>query len=278
MVLGNDEEVYYIFVKSSRWISILFLFLAIYFQLDLMIKYGIANRPKGCPIYTYLVEGIAMWCISVFNIKSRKDRMLGVIGLILIGISCILTLGRGYITVSIVLCYFYYRFSDAKKNINKSANLKFIAAIITMIIIVNLVAPSIVESFLGRLTVDTRSGQYEVFFEQVSLSQLIMGQGIGATYSFSRFSNYSYIDNCNLVMAFRYGLPLVVLEYILFFKGLIASYKHRSYRDWQLIIIWILMTNGFSTYLPYKLNITSILVWVVLGHILSTRTCVKVYQ
>ena len=124
---------------------------------------------------------------------------------------------------------------------------------------------------LDRLGSDSRSGQYEVFFQQVSLSKLFIGQGVGATYSFSRFENFAYVDNANLVMAFRYGMIPTIGMLLLLVMALVRSYIRKESRSWQIVLVWLLVTNGFSVYLNYKITWGYFLLWITVGHILNNR-------
>lgn len=272
MLVGDDCDTVNIFRKFANRFAVVYFLISIFYELQLLISQGIGNRPKSCAIYVFLVEGIVMWLFSAFDDDNSKYSFWTKIGIVLLAISCFLTLGRGYISIAIICCYLYFVFDPCRRSMSITSHIKFIMVMIATLIAVNLVAPNMVEVFIGRLTLDSRSGQYDQFFSQVTVLDLLLGKGMNATYSFSRFENYSYIDNCNLVMMFRYGAIPVLSEFFLFISTLVKSYKQKSSENWQLVLIWILMTSGLSVYLPYQLNFACIIVWIAVGNSLSLRS------
>ena len=109
--------------------------------------------------------------------------------------------------------------------------------------------------FAHRALDDSRTEQYVEFFSQKSFSDLILGGGPTATWSFGvgeEYENYQNFDNNYLWMAFLGGIP-TMLSYtiIIIVPGMRAALKGVKKNDAaaaSLLVLWALACTGFSTY------------------------------
>lgn len=125
------------------------------------------------------------------------------------------------------------------------------------------------ERVLERKNEDTRTWQYVNFFNEVSNIDLILGQGVDASYHSTNFgSNYKYIDNVFLLCMFRYGiLPLLLMIYILFSPCKYIFMNKDDIRFNSLIICqWFLVFIGVSTYTTLNFDVATIIMMMGIGH------------
>jgi hypothetical protein len=129
------------------------------------------------------------------------------------------------------------------------------------------------DSLKKRMTVDSRSGQYLIFFSQVSLSDLMLGRGPNATYVFGDSEKYQFFDNAYIWMAFIGGLPIMVSYFVLIILPGIKAYFRGARGDDAaasvLIILWGLACTGLSTY-----SLPSVTPYCFLLYLLAGR-CLK---
>ena len=98
---------------------------------------------------------------------------------------------------------------------------------------------------------DTRTEQYEEFFAQVPLSDLILGRGPNGVWYFAG-NEYQYFDNSFLWMAFLGGLPLLISYLVLIivpgFRAFFRGAKDDDAAASALLILWAIACLGVSTY------------------------------
>jgi hypothetical protein len=133
-----------------------------------------------------------------------------------------------------------------------------------------------INRLFGRVFVDSRSGQYDVFFSQVSFSHLILGGGPNASWQFGTadaYREYQYFDNAFLWMAFIGGLPLMCSYLIviifpgirLLFRGVAGNTAAAAI----LIALWGVACTGISTYTNPSLTPYSYLICLLAGRCLG---------
>jgi hypothetical protein len=115
-----------------------------------------------------------------------------------------------------------------------------------------LVAPDRIQTLNDRLADDSRSGQYEEFFQQVPITSLILGGGPKATYTMRNVADYDYFDNQFLFILFKFGIP-VLLGYcaIVIWPGLrlLIKTRRKHHRLLAIVIVfWTLAGLGLSVF------------------------------
>ena len=271
LVLGIDKTIFDLAVLISKYIMILALGLTVYHELSFLVQYGLTMRSQSSAIHVYYWEGIMSWLFYVFNTVPKKDVAIIRIGTIIFLVASLLTASRSNILIAFLCILLYFKRSYEHRHLKLGAYIKIAMTAIVGIMLFSYFVPDMFLSLLNRLFLDSRSGQYEAFFQQVSLGKLFIGQGAGATYSFSRFDNFAYVDNANLVMAFRYGMIPTIGMLLLQVMALAKSFVRKESRSWQIVFVWLLVTNGFSVYLNYKITWGYFILWITVGHILSNR-------
>lgn len=122
-------------------------------------------------------------------------------------------------------------------------------------------------SISGRLNSDSRSGQLQAFFSQVSLSDLFVGQGIDASY-YVFGTQYQYLDNLILLTMFKYGFVPTALYVVLLVIPVVYGVLHRDSQVWKTVLFfvaWIACMLGFSIYVSYSITIYNIVAYLLIG-------------
>jgi len=119
-----------------------------------------------------------------------------------------------------------------------------------------------------RFHSDTRTGQYEEFFAQVPLSDLILGRGPNGTWFFAG-KDYQFFDNAFLWMAFIGGLPILITYIVLIFipgiRAVFRGVKGNDAAASALLILWGIACMGVSTYTNPSLTPYSYLLCLLAG-------------
>ena len=113
--------------------------------------------------------------------------------------------------------------------------------------------PLAIQGLIGRATEDTRTGQYQAFFSQMEVLDLLTGKGPTGSYTDPELgSSYGYFDNQyvwmllkgGFLIAFGYTALVIIPGFRLFFR----ARNERDYAAAGTLILWSLALAGLSTY------------------------------
>jgi hypothetical protein len=120
-----------------------------------------------------------------------------------------------------------------------------------------------------RLTEDTRTEQYEWFFDSVDLGSLLLGWGPNATWDFGDTSDYLYFDNFYLLAMFRGGVPLllsyIVLVLVPGVLGISRAWSGPGLCAALILLLWGIMLGGVSTFVAPFLTFYNFVVYLLAG-------------
>lgn len=125
--------------------------------------------------------------------------------------------------------------------------------------------------FIDRIFEDSRSNQYQYFFESVSPSDLILGLGPEATWYWPGRGEYQFFDNGVLWMLFIGGMP-IAFSYLYFIitPGFLAvrrlNYSKNDLSVATLIVLYLLMLLGLATYTSPSVSIQSFIMYMFVGN------------
>lgn len=141
-----------------------------------------------------------------------------------------------------------------------------------LLLVLSLNFENLINSLLGRVGEDTRSGQYEQFFSQVKMTSLIFGNGMNATYKFNG-QKYSYFDNQIIFTSFHYGIVSFFVLAIFLLRVILCRVKdcYNNIMRKELVqkkIVTVLLVAalcGLSVYLKYDWTVPWALILIYLG-------------
>lgn len=152
----------------------------------------------------------------------------------------------------------------------------FIALLVFLVLLFQEALFDAYARFAHRALDDSRTLQYVEFFSQKTFSDLILGGGPKATWSFGvgeEFENYQNFDNNYLWMAFLGGIPLMLSYTVLVIvPGIRAAFKGVVKNDAAaavLLLLWALACTGFSTYATPSLTPYSYFLCLLSGRCLG---------
>jgi hypothetical protein len=133
-----------------------------------------------------------------------------------------------------------------------------------------------------RLTEDSRSGEYVIFFSQIKIEDLILGKGPQASYDREEEKS-QFLDNQFLWILFIGGLPaLLCYSSLVLWPGVRPFLLRQASRNRGLgiiLILWGLAMVGASTYFNIGTSVENFLIILVAGKChdewISTRAAIE---
>jgi hypothetical protein len=120
-----------------------------------------------------------------------------------------------------------------------------------------------------RATEDTRSLQYVAFFNDVPVTDLILGRGPKGTWYWPGFGEYHFFDNGFLWTLFQGGLPTLICYFaIIVWPALRAARGRPAGQNAAaafLVLLWSLCMTGLSTFIMPSVALSSYLVSLFAG-------------
>lgn len=270
--LGFNTAIWNKIQNITRWLLPILIIFCWISCIKLVVEYGLFVYTGDTPakeIYSALFVVVWMWLIGSTS-KKNPFVYFVLVNMFLLAMFC---RSRGWlIQSSFMILVVLFSCKDRNKLTN------FFSGIVILcmaLIVVSYFVPDLIESIIVRLGEDSRSSQYEQFFSQVSLLDLIIGGGGGATYTFNSWDNYKYIDNQILGWMFHYGIiPIFVFLYFAvkaIFSRIecLESDERESLRFGKFAILaYICAMLGLSIYFSIGVNINTVFIEIIIGRIL----------
>lgn len=121
----------------------------------------------------------------------------------------------------------------------------------------------------ARLSEDTRSEQYVAFFQNVPVSDLILGRGPKGTWFWPGYGDYKYFDNGYLWMLFQGGLPTLTCYLAIVVWPGFQTLRRRpagiNAAAAFLVLLWALCLTGVSTFVLPSVELPSYLISLFAG-------------
>jgi len=132
------------------------------------------------------------------------------------------------------------------------------------------------DRLMDRITTDTRSGQYTIFFSQTSLRNFIQGCGLKATYVYHGTASYTHFDNQFMTMIFKMGIIFALgYFYLMIYPALrllMTNVENKTYPV-MVVLLHLLACLGLSVFYNLALFFPIIVValcagrcWYLLNH------------
>jgi len=224
-----------------------------------VITVGVDNRTQALRAvggYTSILLATAPYIVFNSVGKSMFKVAAGFIPLLGYFLTGVITATRSTIimTVIIMLAVMFY---SGKMVGSKAREYRVMLVVFVIVCILSAVTffyaylENSVLMLLERGAEDSRTGQYENFFSQVKISDLLLGTGPFGTYKFNG-NDYAYLDGAYLFMLFYGGLPLVMGYFALvIYPGIRILWKPSANEIKPAaysLFFWALALTGLSTY------------------------------
>lgn len=261
MIIGGEDRELLCFIKKY---SLPAAFLALLFGIVSVIRFqmicGWGTTIGWCPARDYLAIGMSfLWVSAGLNVCSGVfSRQIAACVL-----ACLLSLllaTRSWLIQPILLMLVLTVSSPIKFRFKRTIVLLLVCVV--AVLGVSIVMPDVVDRLIGRIGEDTRTGQYDIFFNQVDSKSLIFGNGMSAGYQYGDEQNYRWFDNQLLYLAFHFGLvPVLVLVYVL----VKTIFGNASLRAKSVCMFYTLALSGLSNYYSFALNCGVVAIFISFG-------------
>ncbi len=268
--------------ESLKNISLLlcvgYLVIAVYSSIDfyLIVGYGrsvLSSPAKDSLSFAIISLWVYLFCDPTLR-KTQRDRRVYVFKLILIFVALVCSLAivsRSWTIQCIILLIGFILVSSESKELARNVG-KIAVITVVLCLIIFFGFEELLEALLGRMDEDTRTGQYEQFFSQVSISDLIIGQGMDATYIFNGVEYHAF-DNQLIFSGFHYGILYFVSLVLFLIRTLMYKSKEKidivnkiRLRGMKLVtILYILAMGGLSVYFKYDWSISMAILLLFIG-------------
>lgn len=275
MLAGYEEEIWKLFSKALPILGFIFLVLSMVelFEYQRIIGIMSVQRITFSALLYYFIYSFWLFAASIF-INDNAIRTYGawlIVATAALVIMAVIFRSRGWMLQTLALFIYTVVRNSIRWKDKRKAILFYIVCIAFVVYVSWDMLFYISGPLRERLLADSRSHQYDVFFQQVDKAQLLVGQGINATYSFTGMSTtYRFFDNQFILEMFRYGIVPILLYTIMLIRPLwIAAIRF----DWDLlrrcivIVMWLLAMAGLSVYFNLNTNIHCAAMWVVIGRL-----------
>lgn len=265
--VGMDDKVEEDLLKLSKIYALIYLSLTILWFLDFCadIGYSVGVRFQSSPILYSFNNGLFFLIYALYNEKNHRTPFWKVL-LSLVVVATFITTSRGWLLQTVIIFMMYFLLRNRGKRVILNI-IKTALVIFGLVIIIRIAAPDVVNGILSRMGQSTRSSQLEAFFAQVPLTVLITGLGYNASYSFSMWEHYQFIDNQIIFSAFRYGIVIIgIMTYFLikpFFISLTLSPEDRL-RSFG-VVHFVLAMLGLSIYFALAIDSSFLVAYALAG-------------
>lgn len=266
-LLGTDDRCWHLVKKIVPLIAITFTLMSLFTAIDFNIKFTGARMAESS-LLTYFMTGLwatAFWIFTAGKetIRSSLSKLLLVFILVIVAL---ITNSRGWLLQSSFLLL-YTIISNNKKN-KLSIIVTRVLIVVLIIIGINWLKEYFLTAYtnlVNRIGADTRSDQLSTFFSQVTISQMIFGQGVSARYYWNGRS-YGFIDNQLLFVCFRYGIVPMVVFLLMIIRGIVIGWKNKKNEKYMLLM-WLAALLGLSVYFNIGMDQSNLIVMMLIGHL-----------
>ncbi len=270
--LGSDKEVWDIIIKQSIWISVLFSFMSLYYLNS--YSYNMIYRGGNSPVIAYMVQ--SFWLLSIYALSNKdsnrfKSIIVYSISAILLFISITAAM-RSWI-ILVILLMIIYSLRSVRGSFIALRRLLITISLIAIMIIALSSYSEITRLLIMKMTSDNRSSQYVDLFSQVSITSLITGGGVQATYYSSQYGVYSSFDNQIVFLLFHYGMVIAFPYVTILVSSIYYSIKYlrlNHQKDVVVLILWLFAVLGVSIYNGIEIDIKNMIIMILIGRCLCT--------
>ncbi|KAA8815149.1 hypothetical protein EMB92_10835 [Bifidobacterium callitrichos] len=269
MFIGYDEQVWNDVLNAIFVLCAGFTAVALFETVRFVSEYGFSVRLlTSAAVYSITHAMLLMYANLLFNKNSVGNYfVLTFVEIVTLTVLSLILQSRSWSVHGVILLLiFVFKVSNRFKQ-------KLFVRVCIFILIAMLIAvfwnylALFTSSISNRMNSDSRSGQLMAFFSQVSMRDLLFGQGIDASY-FVFGTQYQYLDNLVLLTMFKYGAVPTLIYVILLIVPIVygLSYKRSMSRPMApFMLAWLASMLGFSIYVSFAINIYNVVAYILIG-------------
>ncbi len=276
--LGFNERIWNMTIKIMPILAIVFIIMTFISANIFWSKYGFVQAGNATFKGFFSAAISSMWLLCLSG-RYDKKKFVFVLTILLI-IAAFITRSRSWVLQSFLLLLALMITSNEKTS-SKTKVLKFVEVLIVISVVffaLTYIFPDLTGALFERGLEDTRTGQYEIFFKKYSFSDLILGCGMNASYSYMGNSNYKYFDNQFIFIMFHYGMPTVVGLLVSYFslyskKNTTTNSENKfEIKGAKISILFLFAAYlGLSIFYQVAFDFKAMILMIQLGHALKLK-------
>ena len=275
---GMNKSIWRLLDPTIRLISYITAAIALYAIIS-SHNYLVERFESAYVYYMLILMWFGGWTFLTIGNSYGWRSYLRYFPYIVFIITSIFTRTRSWFLMSIILFithYFVIRRANLRYIISPILVVLFLLTLLGLFLSSGFFANNMIvrasSAFLERAYEDTRTYQYQMFFSDVPVTELILGRGPTGTWNWEG-REYQYIDNAYIWMAFIGGLPTMVSFFVLIIlpgiKAYIRGARGRDAAAAVLLILYGLACTGFSTYSNPSLTPFCYILYLMAGRCLA---------
>lgn len=277
LFIGISDSGFNNFAKLCMPISLILIVASVVSYLSFLSTHPLGLLADSAALTLY-VNGFWLFAIGmVYNRTNQQktNRVITWVALFVLVILAILFNARSWVIQSALLILLNIYIHSGKNKLKTVIKIAITVTVISLIAlyIMKEYFPNAWEYMQLKINKDTRSGQYDDLFSQVSIFQLLIGKGYYFTYNTGLKHEYAYIDNSFLFVLVRYGIVVFSLYYIPYFYSLKALVTSRVDKDTQyyafIVLMWLAALGGLSIFCVISIDIKSIAMPILAGRCIA---------
>ena len=260
-MIGQSNIIQLCMEKSCGYLAIFYTVLSFINALYFMKNYTKMRMADGKVIEYF---ALALFLTAIWNlvaVQSKTSVFLIYILCVIHIITSSIIVSRGWFLQACTLTVFCHL-----SNSDRSSKYKVVRIFVTILcsLIVGIILMyyfnDSFEFLFARLYEDTRTGQYQIFFKQVSIIDLLVGKGLNAHYKFGANGDYQAIDNQFIYWMFKYGAFPMICYLTPFVLAIVRAFVNHDSRELLLKriyvpLMWVASMAGISIYYGLKMDI-----------------------
>lgn len=272
LYVGYDEESWYTVKKYIPFLAATYILLALYYIT--FVRYGsvVGNMVSQKP--HWMLYSTGFWLLAYYLLCYDRKSVFLTLLLLFANLGIVaFSISRGWFLQTTVL-YAIYLTSD--KTLSKKRKRLLIACFLCFLAVGfyamrNEIIDIITSYVLKFESATSRSSQYEVFFSQVRILDLIPGQGEYASYVYKGNDSYIYFDNSFIYYAFHFG---IVFSLIMLWMPLSEGWQVLKKRKigvpdakiGYILFMWIAALAGASVFCAgYEISFRMLFIMILIG-------------
>ena len=274
--IGYDERAWETVKKMAFIASFIYTLMATYEMLRFLIVFGFGSRLMlSGALYGIIAAIFLAYFTLLFNEEAlKKHKFILAVQLVTILSIVVILQSRSWVVHALIL-FGIFVIQLSKRHKHKVAF--FIGVGILALLIVILMFDYFIkmsQGLLDRIGHDSRTGQLEAFFSQVSFKDLMLGKGMQAGYACFGDQNYQFLDNLLLLNMFKYGIVPTIAYLMLMIVPIFYGLTHRKSEASKGIfffVAWIVIMCGFAIFVSYSNNTYNFLIYITMGRFIFLR-------
>lgn len=271
--LGYDKFSWERIKKSIPTFAMLYMTISFVYVVYIKIAGMWHQQTNEAPYWMTYSTGIWLMAYMVlcYDNSTQRDNRRFLALFLMNAFIVAFSISRGWLLQTVFLTIVYLLTSSSSSS-NKRRMV--ICLLIIMVVGTYILKDDIslyISSYMMKFqSLSSRETQYNAFFSQVQLTDLIMGKGEYASYTYRGNSNYIYIDNSFLYYAFHFGSVFSLSIFLLLLfeatRVLKVSNTVQERKIGIILLMWIAALSGVSVFCAgYEVSFRVLFIMMLVG-------------